>query len=53
MGLETVEMVMAAEEEFNISIPDESLEQTATVDDLFRLICTHIEMQKGGRMLNS
>ncbi|MEU2454897.1 acyl carrier protein [Streptomyces sp. NPDC012765] len=33
-----VELVMAIEEEFGISVPDESVEEIRTVDDLHRLI---------------
>ncbi|KOU17613.1 acyl carrier protein [Streptomyces sp. MMS21 TC-5] len=33
-----VELVMAIEEEFGISVPDESVEEIQTVGDLHRLI---------------
>ncbi|WP_030711687.1 acyl carrier protein [Streptomyces sp. NRRL F-2580] len=33
-----VELVMAIEEEFGISVPDEAVEDIHTVDDLHRLI---------------
>ena len=34
MGLESVELVLHVEEEFNIQIPDETAEQTRTVQQL-------------------
>lgn len=37
-SLDTVELVMALEEEFEIEIPDEVAEKIATVDDAIRLI---------------
>ena len=37
-SLDTVEMVMAFEEEFGIEIPDEDAEQIATLGDAIKLI---------------
>lgn len=37
-SLDTVELVMALEEEFNIEIPDEDAEKMATVGDAIRYI---------------
>ena len=37
-SLDTVEMLMAFEEEFGISIPDEQAMQMRTVDDIVKLI---------------
>lgn len=41
-SLDTVEMVMAAEEEFEITLDDEQVERLATVRDLFELINTKV-----------
>ncbi len=37
-SLDAVEMVMAVEEEFDISVPDEALESIKTVGDLLALV---------------
>ena len=37
-SLDAVEMVMAVEEEFDISVPDEALENIKTVADLLALV---------------
>ncbi len=37
-SLDTVELIMALEEEFNIEIPDEDAEKMATVGDAIRYI---------------
>ncbi|MBQ1400147.1 MAG: acyl carrier protein [Lachnospiraceae bacterium] len=37
-SLDAVEMVMAVEEEFDISVPDEALESIKTVADLLALV---------------
>jgi len=37
-SLDTVELVMALEEEFNIEIPDEDAEKIATVGDAIKYI---------------
>lgn len=37
-SLDTVELVMALEEEFGIEIPDEDAEKIATVDDAIKYI---------------
>lgn len=44
-SLDTVEMVMELEEEFNLTIPDEVAEQIRTVADAVRWI----EQQRGGK----
>ncbi len=38
MGLDTVELVMAIEERFDIELPDEETGQTVTLDSLCRLV---------------
>ena len=38
----TVELVMALEEEFNISVPEEDLEGIATVDDAYNLVLSKL-----------
>ena len=40
-SLDTVELVMALEEEFDIEIPDEDAEKIATVGDAVRYIDEH------------
>jgi acyl carrier protein len=40
-SLDTVELVMAFEEEFDIEIPDEDAEKIATVGDAIRYIDEH------------
>jgi acyl carrier protein len=42
-SLDTVELVMALEEEFGIEIPDEEAEKIATVTDAVNYIKTHTE----------
>ena len=44
-SLDTVELVMALEEEFGIEIPDEEAEKLATVGDALR----YIEEKAGGK----
>ncbi|MBS1799281.1 MAG: hypothetical protein JSS95_05595 [Acidobacteria bacterium] len=39
MGLDIVELVMRAEEVFNITIEDSDAEQLRTVGDLYELVC--------------
>jgi acyl carrier protein len=40
-SLDTVELVMAFEEEFDLEIPDEEAEKIATVDDAVKYIDEH------------
>jgi len=40
-SLDTVELVMALEEEFGIEIPDEDAEKISTVDDAIKYIEKH------------
>lgn len=42
-SLDTVELVMALEEEFSIEIPDEDAEKIATVGDAVSYISEHAE----------
>jgi len=42
-SLDTVELVMALEEEFSIEIPDEDAEKIATVGDAVAYISEHAE----------
>lgn len=46
-SLDTVELVMALEEEFEIEIPDEVAEKIATVDDAIRLIEEALKAREG------
>lgn len=42
-SLDTVELVMALEEEFEIEIPDEEAEKISTVGEAIQHIKTHLE----------
>jgi len=44
-SLDTVELVMALEEEFNIEIPDEDAEKIVTVRDAIKYIKSHAPSQ--------
>lgn len=44
-SLDTVELVMALEEEFNIEIPDEDAEKIVTVRDAIKYIKSHVPSQ--------
>ena len=45
-SLDTVELVLAFEEEFDITIPDEEAEQITTVGDVIKHLSTHLK-EKG------
>jgi acyl carrier protein len=45
-SLDTVELVMALEEEFSIEIPDEEAEKISTVGDAITYIEKHVESEK-------
>lgn len=38
-SLDTLEMVMAVEDEFNIEIPDQNVDELVTVQDVVNLVC--------------
>ena len=44
-SLDTVELIMEFEKEFNISIPDEDAEKIATIQDAIDYINKHLEKQ--------
>jgi len=44
-SLDTVELVMAFEEEFDIEIPDEDAEKITTVRDAMNYITSHLNSQ--------
>jgi acyl carrier protein len=44
MGLDTVELVMRAEEVFAINLPVDECERVQTVGDLYRLVCSHLQL---------
>ena len=44
-SLDTVELVMALEEEFSIEIPDEDAEKIATVSDAVNYIAEHAKQE--------
>ena len=39
MGLDAVELIMEAENHFGVSVPDERVEKTVTVEHFARLLC--------------
>ena len=45
MGMESVELVLATEEKFGITIPDESASKIVTVGDLHLIIVRLLEAQ--------
>lgn len=47
-SLALMELVMAFEEKFQISIPDEDLEKIRTVEDVVNYIAGHLKDKKGG-----
>ncbi len=42
-SLDTVELIMALEEEFNVEIPDEDAEKMATVGDAMSYLKEHVK----------
>jgi acyl carrier protein len=42
-SLDTVELIMALEEEFNVEIPDEDAEKMATVGDAMSYLKDHVK----------
>ncbi len=42
-SLDTVELIMALEEEFNIEIPDEAAEQMSTVNEVVKYIAQQVQ----------
>ena len=42
-SLDTVELVMAFEDEFNIEIPDEAAEKIATIQDAINYLEAHVQ----------
>jgi len=46
-SLDTVELVMALEEEFEIEIPDEEAEKITTIQEAIDHIDTHLKETKG------
>jgi hypothetical protein len=44
MGLDAVEIVLRCEELFSITIPDDEAGAVHTVEDLYRLICTRLDV---------
>ncbi|GMU54421.1 MAG: hypothetical protein AMXMBFR33_35670 [Candidatus Xenobia bacterium] len=47
MGLDTVEIVMAVETEFNIAIVDRDAESLVTVGDLYRYVLRRLDLLTG------
>ncbi|CAI9085074.1 acyl carrier protein [Candidatus Methylacidiphilum fumarolicum] len=45
-SLDTVELVMAFEEEFNVEVPDEEAEKLQTVGDVIRYIEENLEEEE-------
>ena len=46
MGLDSVELVMAAEESFGIAIPDQEASKIRTVDDFYQCILRKIDLEE-------
>ena len=46
MGLDTIELVLSAEQHFDVSVPDEQAEQTITVEQ-FALLLYELRAQTG------
>ncbi len=46
-SLDTVELIMALEEEFDIEIPDEEAEKIITVGDTVKYIQEHTDTEEG------
>jgi hypothetical protein len=53
MGLDGVELILALEETFQISIPDDEVESVATVGDLHDLIVAKLNIQDSSQCLTS
>jgi hypothetical protein len=49
MGLDTVELVMSFEEEFEIDIPNEAAEKLVTVGDVVDYVSAEL-VRKGGKV---
>ena len=47
-SLDTVELVMALEEEFGMEIPDEDAEKITTVGEAVKYISAHVVVDKSG-----
>ncbi len=45
-SLDLVDLVMAFEDEFGVSIPDEKLEKIRTVRDIFKILYANLESQE-------
>lgn len=53
MGLDGVELIMAAEEAFDITITDAEAEHVITVDDFYQLILSKLEPHNNNRCLTA
>ncbi len=49
MGLDTVELVMAFEEAFDVEIPDDAAENIVTMRDVIDYVYAHIDQTKWTR----
>lgn len=53
MGLDSVEIVLRAEELFAITLPDDEAGSVGTVGDLYNLICSKLNLTPLGRPITS
>lgn len=53
MGMDTVELVMALEDEFDIAIPNEDASNLAVVGDMFDYIVRELHNRGGNRWIKS
>ena len=52
MGLDAVEIVLRTEEFFGVAIADDEAGAVRTVGDLYRLMCSKLEVGGAGKSIN-
>ena len=45
MGVDTVEIVLRTEEMFNVDLPDDECSRIVTIDDLYRVLLSKLELR--------
>ena len=53
MGMDTVEIILRAEEVFSLDLPDDECEQVRTVGDLYRLVISKLDLKSGVDSIDS
>ena len=53
MGMDTVEIVLRAEEVFSLDLPDDECEQVRTVGDLYHLVISKLDLRGSIDPVNS